>query len=57
MKKFAMLALLLSLGVFAIGCNKPADKKTDAPVMDSAAPPTDAPATPPTDAPPAEPAK
>jgi len=57
MKKFAMLALLLSLGVVTIGCNKPADKKTDAPpAMDNAAPATDAPATP-AETPPAEPAK
>jgi PBP1b-binding outer membrane lipoprotein LpoB len=59
MKKFAMLALLLSLGVFATGCNKPADKKTDAPpAMDGAPPPTDTPpVTTPADTAPAEPAK
>jgi hypothetical protein len=60
MKKFAMLALLLSLGVFTIGCNKPAEKKADAPAadgkMEGAAPPADAAAAP-AEAAPAEGAK
>jgi hypothetical protein len=47
MKKFAMLALLLSLSTLTIGC-KPAEKKADAP---AAAPAADAPAA---DAPAAE---
>ena len=54
MKKFAMLALLLSLGVFAIGCNKPAEKKPEAaPAMTEGAAPAAAPA----EGAPAEPAK
>jgi hypothetical protein len=57
MKKLAMLALLLSLGVVTSGCNKPADKKTDAPpAMEGTPPATDAAATP-AETPPAEPAK
>ncbi|HEV3136990.1 MAG TPA: hypothetical protein VGZ26_03785 [Pirellulales bacterium] len=57
MKKFAMLALLLSLGVVTTGCNKPADKKTDAPAMtpESTAPADGAAA--PAETPPTEPAK
>jgi hypothetical protein len=60
MKKLAMLALLLSLGLVSIGCNKPADKTKPAdaaPAMTDGAAPADAPATPPADTPPAEPAK
>jgi hypothetical protein len=42
MKKFATLALLLSLGLFAAACDKKAEKK-DAPIkMDGAAAPADA---------------
>jgi hypothetical protein len=51
MKKFTVLALLLSFGLFTAGCNKPADKKPETP---AAAPAGDAPATPPADTPPAE---
>ena len=47
MKKFATLALLLSLGVFAAGCpktepKKPADAAPPADKMDGAAAPADA---------------
>jgi hypothetical protein len=53
MKKFAVLALLLSLGSFTFGCNK--TEKKAAPPMEGAAPAADAPAgdaaTPAADAP------
>ena len=46
MKRFAMLALLLSFGLVTVGC-KPAEKKADAPAMEgtpAAAPDAGAPA-------------
>ena len=50
MKKFALLALLLSLGVFTIGCDKgkkaePVKPATDAPATDAPATDAAAPAT------------
>ena len=46
MKKFALLALLLSLGTFTIGCDKKAEKvePAPAPAADAAAPAAEAPA-------------
>ncbi|MBI3839464.1 MAG: hypothetical protein HY288_16210 [Planctomycetia bacterium] len=55
MKKFAMLALLLSLGVFATGCPKTDTKKPETPpAADGAAPAEGAPAAAPAEAAPAE---